>query len=175
MQKLWLPAVRAQLALNKKNPADAMNALPLDSPIEFGLIQFVNNLLAFIQPTLRGRRTLPPDRDEPRPESFKKFSTTADWCGTAGRARWRTLASRVPMHWRRRVKRAPTQMPRGCGPLPLTRLFSTYGRTPNRTYPSIRKPRRSTQNCCSNAIWKHSPLAEEVGNKKIFAGRTVLD
>ena len=32
MQKLWLPAIHAQLALSRKNPASAVDALPLDSP-----------------------------------------------------------------------------------------------------------------------------------------------
>jgi eukaryotic-like serine/threonine-protein kinase len=36
MQSLWLPAIRAQLALDGKNPASALNALQAASPIEFG-------------------------------------------------------------------------------------------------------------------------------------------
>jgi eukaryotic-like serine/threonine-protein kinase len=38
MQSLWLPAIRLQLALDKKNPATALNALQSASPIEFGQI-----------------------------------------------------------------------------------------------------------------------------------------
>jgi eukaryotic-like serine/threonine-protein kinase len=34
MQSLWLPAIRAQLALNRKNPADALSNLQAASPIE---------------------------------------------------------------------------------------------------------------------------------------------
>ena len=36
MQSLWLPAIQAQLALDKKNPAAAVTALQAASPIEFG-------------------------------------------------------------------------------------------------------------------------------------------
>jgi serine/threonine protein kinase/tetratricopeptide (TPR) repeat protein len=43
VQSLWLPAIRAQLALNKKNPAAALDALQAASPIEMGQYLFVNN------------------------------------------------------------------------------------------------------------------------------------
>lgn len=43
-QSLWLPAIRAQLALNGKNPAEALRLLQtVESPLEFGAIFFVNN------------------------------------------------------------------------------------------------------------------------------------
>ena len=44
MQSLWQPAVQAQLALDRKNPASALNALQAATPIELGLIPFVNNI-----------------------------------------------------------------------------------------------------------------------------------
>ncbi len=37
MQSLWLPAIQAQLALDKKNPAAALTALQAASPIELAL------------------------------------------------------------------------------------------------------------------------------------------
>jgi DNA-binding winged helix-turn-helix (wHTH) protein/Tfp pilus assembly protein PilF len=40
MQLLWLPAIRAQLALNKKNPTYALNILQAASPIELGNVPF---------------------------------------------------------------------------------------------------------------------------------------
>ncbi|MGB9285686.1 MAG: protein kinase [Candidatus Sulfotelmatobacter sp.] len=39
MQSLWLPAIQAQLALDRKNPASALNALQPAPPIELGVIQ----------------------------------------------------------------------------------------------------------------------------------------
>ena len=44
MQSLWLPAIQAQLALDRKNPASALNALQAASPIELGQIEFVLNI-----------------------------------------------------------------------------------------------------------------------------------
>src|SRR5262249_29795091 len=45
IQSIWLPAIRAQLALNRKNPAAALNdlqgAMP---PAEYGQIAFLPNL-----------------------------------------------------------------------------------------------------------------------------------
>ena len=44
MQSLWLPAIRAQLALNGKNPAQALRVLQtVESPMEYGMISFTNN------------------------------------------------------------------------------------------------------------------------------------
>ena len=44
MQSLWLPAIRAQLALNRKNPAEALRVLQtVESPMEYGTISFTNN------------------------------------------------------------------------------------------------------------------------------------
>ena len=40
MQSLWLPAIHAQLALDKKNTALALNVLQTTAPIELGQIQF---------------------------------------------------------------------------------------------------------------------------------------
>ena len=43
MQSLWLPAIQAQLALDRKNAAPALNALQATSPIELGAIAFIAN------------------------------------------------------------------------------------------------------------------------------------
>jgi eukaryotic-like serine/threonine-protein kinase len=44
MQSLWLPAIRAQLALDRQNPARALNVLHVAYPIELGQIPFVLNI-----------------------------------------------------------------------------------------------------------------------------------
>jgi outer membrane PBP1 activator LpoA protein len=44
MQSLWLPAIQAQLAVDKKNPTAALTALQAASPVELGQILFVNNI-----------------------------------------------------------------------------------------------------------------------------------
>jgi DNA-binding winged helix-turn-helix (wHTH) protein/tetratricopeptide (TPR) repeat protein len=43
MQSLWLPAIHAQLALDRGRPSDAVNGLHAPSPIEFGNIIFDSN------------------------------------------------------------------------------------------------------------------------------------
>jgi eukaryotic-like serine/threonine-protein kinase len=44
MQSLWLPAIQAQTALNRKNPALALKALQSASAIGLGEIQFIINI-----------------------------------------------------------------------------------------------------------------------------------
>jgi hypothetical protein len=39
-QSLWLPTIRAQLMLGKKNPSAALTGLQAASPIELGQIMF---------------------------------------------------------------------------------------------------------------------------------------
>jgi len=58
MQSLWLPAVRAQLALNRKNPGEAVNFLQAASNIELGQITFVSNLSCLYDIYLRGEAYL---------------------------------------------------------------------------------------------------------------------
>ena len=55
LQSLWLPVIHAQLALNHKDPASAINSLqPALPPIEYGQISFVNNLSCLYPAYIRG-------------------------------------------------------------------------------------------------------------------------
>ncbi len=58
VQSLWLPALKAQLALKRKNPALALNAIQNHSPIELGLIPFLNNTSCLYPAYLRGEAYL---------------------------------------------------------------------------------------------------------------------
>jgi hypothetical protein len=58
VQSLWLPAIQAQLALDKKNPTLALNALQAASAIEFGQIFFVNNTSCLYHVYVRGEAYL---------------------------------------------------------------------------------------------------------------------
>jgi serine/threonine protein kinase/tetratricopeptide (TPR) repeat protein len=59
VQSLWLPAIQAQLALDKKNPAAALTALqPATSPLELGQITFVANLSCMYPTHVRGQAYL---------------------------------------------------------------------------------------------------------------------
>ena len=43
VQSVWLPAIRGQVALNRKNPALALNAVQAPSTVEFGNMSFLLN------------------------------------------------------------------------------------------------------------------------------------
>jgi tetratricopeptide (TPR) repeat protein len=58
MQSLWLPAIQAQLALNRRNPAAALQALQAASPIELGAIPFGNNISCLYPIYMRGQAYL---------------------------------------------------------------------------------------------------------------------
>jgi len=59
MQSLWVPAIQAQVALNKKNAAAAVSALQAaTSPLELGQIGFVANISCLYHVYLRGEAYL---------------------------------------------------------------------------------------------------------------------
>jgi serine/threonine protein kinase/tetratricopeptide (TPR) repeat protein len=58
MQSLWLPAIQAQLTLGRKNPALALNNLQAATPMELGIIPFVNNISCLYHVYLRGEAYL---------------------------------------------------------------------------------------------------------------------
>jgi len=54
MQSLWLPAIQARLALDRKNPAAALTALQAALPIELEYIEFANYPSCLYQFYVRG-------------------------------------------------------------------------------------------------------------------------
>jgi eukaryotic-like serine/threonine-protein kinase len=58
MQSLWLPAIKAQVALDRKNPASALSALQAASLIELGNIPFVINISCLYPTYVRGEAYL---------------------------------------------------------------------------------------------------------------------
>jgi eukaryotic-like serine/threonine-protein kinase len=58
MQALWLPAVRAQLALNRNNPTSALDHLTMSSAIEFGQVSFTSSVSCLYPTYLRGNAYL---------------------------------------------------------------------------------------------------------------------
>jgi serine/threonine protein kinase/tetratricopeptide (TPR) repeat protein len=74
MQSLWLPAIQAQLALNRKSPALAVDhlqhALP---PIEFGQIGFVANLSCLYPTYVRGEAYLAAGQGTSAAAEFQKI------------------------------------------------------------------------------------------------------
>jgi eukaryotic-like serine/threonine-protein kinase len=74
MQSLWLPAIQAQLALDKKNPAAAMTALQAATPpIELGEIMFVANLSCLYPTYIRGEAYLAARQGTAAAAEFQKI------------------------------------------------------------------------------------------------------
>jgi eukaryotic-like serine/threonine-protein kinase len=73
MQSLWLPAIQAQVALNKKNPAAALTSLQAASPIELGLIQFVANISCLYHIYVRGEAYLAAGQGSAAAAEFQKI------------------------------------------------------------------------------------------------------
>ena len=73
LQSIWLPAIRAQVALNKKNPAAAVNALqPATSPLELGQITFVTNISCLYPTYVRGEAYLAAGQGSAAAVEFQK-------------------------------------------------------------------------------------------------------
>jgi eukaryotic-like serine/threonine-protein kinase len=74
MQSLWLPAIEAQQALNRKNPAAAIttlqSALP---PIEYAQMGFVNNLSCLYPTYVRGEAFLAAGQGRDAAAEFQKI------------------------------------------------------------------------------------------------------
>ena len=73
MQSLWLPAIQAQLALDKKNPATALNVLQASSAIELGQILFVANLSCLYHVYVRGEAYLAAGQGSAAAAEFQKI------------------------------------------------------------------------------------------------------
>ena len=73
MQSLWLPAIQSQLALDRKSPASALNALRAASPIELGLIPFGNNVSCLYHVYVRGEAYLAAGQGSAAGAEFQKI------------------------------------------------------------------------------------------------------
>jgi len=74
VQSLWLPAIQAQLALNKKNPASALSALQAaTSPVELGTVSFVCNISCLYPTYVRGEAYLAAGQGKDAAAEFQKI------------------------------------------------------------------------------------------------------
>ena len=73
MQSLWLPAIRAQLALDRKNSPSALNALQAGPPIELGQIGFVVNISCLYPTYVRGEAYLAAGQGSAAAAEFQKI------------------------------------------------------------------------------------------------------
>jgi len=73
IQSLWLPAIQAQLALDRKNPASALTALQAASAIELGQITFVANVSCLYHVYIRGEAYLAAGQGSAAAAEFQKI------------------------------------------------------------------------------------------------------
>ena len=74
MQALWLSAIRAQLALDRKDPAGAINDLQAAAgPIELGQISFIANLSCLYPTYVRGEAYLASGQGKAAAAEFQKI------------------------------------------------------------------------------------------------------
>jgi serine/threonine protein kinase/tetratricopeptide (TPR) repeat protein len=74
MQSLWLPAIHAQLALNRKDATAAISSLqPASPPIEYGQIGFVANLSCLYPTYIRGEAYLASGQGNAAATEFHKI------------------------------------------------------------------------------------------------------
>ena len=168
MQSLWLPAIQAQLALNKKNPVSALTALQAAaSPAELGTSVSSAIFPASIRRTFAGRLTWPPDKANKPPPSSRRSSTTAASSGTAGPEPWRIWAWPVPTPCRRkffkdrgRSRRRPRSRPRRLQRLP----YPLERRRPQSPHPEASQSRireaaiTGTSSAASPVVCQHSKM-----------------
>ena len=74
MQSLWLPAIYAQMALDRKSPAVARKAVQAVSPpIELGLVNFVLNVSCLYPTYIRGEADLAAGQGRAAATEFQKI------------------------------------------------------------------------------------------------------
>jgi Tfp pilus assembly protein PilF len=74
LQSLWLPAIRGQAALNRKNPAEALHELQTATgAIEFATFAFLNNLSCLYPTYIRGEAYLVAGQGKSAADEFQKI------------------------------------------------------------------------------------------------------
>jgi eukaryotic-like serine/threonine-protein kinase len=73
LQSLWLSAIRAQVALDRKNPSMAIESVQTAVPIELGQITFVDNISCLYPTYIRGKAYLAAGQGKPAAAEFQKI------------------------------------------------------------------------------------------------------
>ncbi|HXN64545.1 MAG TPA: hypothetical protein VN862_04370 [Candidatus Acidoferrales bacterium] len=90
MQLVWLTAIRAQIALDAKNPNAAVDGLQDALPVEMGSFPFVNNISCLYSPYVRGEAYLASGQGAAAVTEFRKIldhSGMVENCWTGALAR----------------------------------------------------------------------------------------
>ena len=73
IQSLWLPAIKAQLALHRKNPTEALKLLQAAAPVELGQIHWVANVSCLYPTYIRGEAHLAAGQGNAAAQEFQKI------------------------------------------------------------------------------------------------------
>ena len=103
MQSLWLPTIEAQLALDRRNSAEALSELQMVSNIELGNIAFALNISCLYPTYIRGKAYLAAGQGKESAAEFQKILDHSGivsncWTGALahlGVARANALQSRI--------------------------------------------------------------------------------
>ena len=136
MHSLWLPAIQAQLALNNKNPAAALNTLQAASPIELGQIPFTTNISCLYHVYVRGEAYLAAGQGSAAAAEFQKILDHSGIVWNCWTGALRVWAWRARMPCRREPHKARMPMPPAFERSPPTKIFSPSGKTPTPISPS---------------------------------------
>src|SRR5579862_6253620 len=112
MQSLWLPAIRAQSALSRKNSKQAIDQLQLTQPqLEFGEISFINQITCLYPTYIRGQAFLAAGQGKEAAAEFQKILDRSGmvwnyWTGALAKSASsaRTLCRQRTQQVRRRTR-----------------------------------------------------------------------
>ncbi|MGB8989930.1 MAG: hypothetical protein WCC37_25255 [Candidatus Sulfotelmatobacter sp.] len=136
MQSLWLPAIQAQSALNRKDPAHALNTLQPATPIELGNIPFLKSISCLYPVYVRGEAYLAAGQGGPAASEFQKILDHSGIVWNCWTELWRIWEWLVPTPCSREPRREPMPTPPASGRWPPTKIFSPSGKTLTPTSPS---------------------------------------
>jgi hypothetical protein len=132
MQSLWLPAIEAQLALNRKNPAEAISDLQAASSIELGTVAFGEGNSCLYHTYIRGDAYLASGQGTAAAAEFQRILDHSGivlncWTGAL------VHLGVVRMRWKRELPKGRKPTPHAFGLSPLTKTSSPSGKTPTPT------------------------------------------
>jgi tetratricopeptide (TPR) repeat protein len=73
IQSIWLPVVAAQVALDRRNPALALDVLRTSSSLELGSVDFSNNMSCLYSPYVRGEAYLAAGQGKEAAAAFQEI------------------------------------------------------------------------------------------------------
>ena len=135
----YLPTIRAQIALDRKDPARAIELLQSADPTNWVAWVAYGGSCFWDRCMCVARRILLNIRDVKLPANSRRFSTTGELSALAPSARWNICKSGERTAYQETRRRQKVR----------TRISSRSGKTPTPTSRFSSKPKRNTRSCSS--------------------------